>query len=141
MARQASLLVADEIFFNLQGKAILHGIYTGDLVIATVPAALAQLIFFFNAETDLSTPFKSLAVQVTLPESQTVTHVIPIEPHASQLLTERTTLFIRYPMFLPNPILRPGRIVAKLVHDRGEISVSAPWIVEAAKPAGLTKSN
>jgi hypothetical protein len=136
MARQASLLVADEILFTLLGKAVLQGIYTTDLFIAADPTPLPQLIFFFIAGTDASDPFKSLAAQVTLPGSDPATQLIPIlVPPPS----ERTKLFVRYPMLLSAPILRPGRILAKMIHENGEIPVSAPWIVPAASLLEQTK--
>ena len=131
MARQASLLVADDILFNLQGKAILQGIYTGDLVIAANPSPLAQLIFFFLAETDVSDPFKSLSAQVTFPESEPMTNHIPIQWPITLPPLERTKIFVRFPMLISGPILRPGRIIAKLIHESGEIAVSAPGILLA----------
>ena len=63
-ARQASVIVADEIYFNLHGKAILQGIYNTDLVIPSDPTAVPRLVFYYMIETDLSDPFHSLSVEV-----------------------------------------------------------------------------
>lgn len=140
MTRQASLLVADEILFNLHGKAVLQGIYTGDLVIAANPSPLAQLIFFFLAETDAANPFKSLSAQVTFPESEPVTSQIPIQWPIT-FPTERTKIFVRFPMLISGPVLRPGRILAKLIHESGEIAVSGPRIIPAPSISEQARGN
>jgi hypothetical protein len=135
--RQASVLLADEIFFNLYGKAILHGVYNTDLTIPNDPTLAPQLIFYFLMETDLSEPFKSLGVEVTLPKSEPIRGFVFLPP--PQLLAaqyqaqpERTRWYIRHPLLIPLPNLRPGRIEAKVIHDGGEIQVVAPWIVLGA---------
>ncbi len=123
------LLVADEIYYNLHGKAILQGIYSGDLGIPTDPSPAPQLLFFFMMETDLTDPFKSLAVEVTLPGSPPVrnqvfvTFPVPLAAHEG-----RSRLFYRHPLLIQRPMLRPGRIEAKVIHESGEIIVGAPWI-------------
>ncbi len=135
MARQATLLVADEIWYNLYGKAILQGLYHGDLVIPTNPSNAPQLLFYFMMETDLSDPFRSLAVEVTLPESDAVRHVVGVTyPIPSTAHEGRTRLFYRHPLLIQAPVLRPGRIDAKVIHEGGEIVVGAPWIVTLATP-------
>ena len=83
--RQAAVLIADELFYNLQGKAILQGIYHSDLIIPTDPTLAPQLLFFFIIETDVSEPFHSLNVQVTLPGNPPVSNVVFVPP--PQLIT------------------------------------------------------
>jgi hypothetical protein len=128
-ARQASLLVADEIYYNLHGKAILHGIYVGDLVISTNPSSAPQLIFFFMAETDITDPFRTLMAEITLPESSPIRYPIPVLLPTTFPPSDRTRLFARWPILMPTPILRPGKINVKMNHESGEIAVMAPWIV------------
>lgn len=129
MSRQAALLVADEIYYNLYGKAILQGIYHSDLVIPINPSTAPQLLFYFMMETDVADPFRSLAVEITLPGNPPVRNQVlvtfPIPPAAVQ---ERTRLFYRHPLLIQAPILRPGHIEAKVIHEGGEISVGSPWI-------------
>lgn len=139
--RQATLLVADEIYFNLYGKVTLQGIYQSDFAIAVDPSPIPQLVFFFVAETDISQPFHSLAVEVTLPGNDTIRNQIMILPPAiaSQAAAAnpgRTRLIYRHPLLVPAPTLRPGQIKAKLIHEKGEIAVTTPWILynEPAKP-------
>jgi hypothetical protein len=126
MARQATLLVADEIYYNLHGKAILQGIYHTDLIIPINPTTVPQLIFYFMMETDAADAFRSLAVEVKLPESTPVRHQVfvtfPVPPF------EGRKVFYRHPLLVQGPTLRPGRIEAKVIHEEGEILVGAPWI-------------
>jgi hypothetical protein len=131
--RQAFLMVADEIYFNLYGKATLQGIYQTDLGIAVDPSIIAQLIFFFVMEADVIDAFHSLAVEVTLPGSDPIRNEVAIFPPditaaAMAATPERTRVTYRHPMLIPTPKLRPGKILAKVIHEKGEITVTAPWI-------------
>jgi hypothetical protein len=134
--RQATVLVADEIYFNLFGKAILQGIYHNDLGIAADPTPTPQLVFFFIAETDASDPFLSFAVEATLPGSAPVRTAVALPPAAFVVAANpgKTRLSYRQPLLLPAPVLRPGEIKAKLIHEKGEITVTAPWIIHNQPP-------
>jgi hypothetical protein len=133
MSRQATLIIADEVYFNLYGKAILQGIYSNDLVIPTNPSTAPQLLFYFIIETETSEPFQSLSVEVTLPEATPVRNFVMIPPpqffiaHA-QANPERTRITIRHPMLMSAPVLRPGRIDAKAIYEAGEIAITPQWI-------------
>jgi hypothetical protein len=140
--RQAMVLVADEIFFNLHGKAILQGIYNSDLVINLPEIKAPQMVFYFMIETDLSQPFQSLSVQVTFPGSEPIQQGLFVPP--PQLLAaqaqqdpKRLRWYTRHPMLVQAPTLRPGQIDAKVIHESGEIKVFTPWIVHpiASAPA------
>jgi hypothetical protein len=132
--RQATVLVCDEILISLTGKFNLLGNYTGDITIQTDPTAVAQLIFYFIIETDVSDLYRSLSVQVTLPESAPITQVVPLLVIAPQPNRSRWTT--RYPLLIRNPSLRPGRIEAKVIHDTGEMILNAPWItMSGVRPA------
>jgi hypothetical protein len=129
VARQASLLVADEIYYNLHGKAILQGIYNGDLVIPSAQSTALQLLFYFMMETDITDPFQTLAVEVTLPEIPPAHNQVLVTYPIPSIYEGRSRLFYRHPMLVLGPTLRPGRIAAKVIHESGEIIVGAPWIV------------
>src|SRR5271154_3702764 len=99
MPRQATVIIADEIYYNLHGKAILQGMYNSDLVIPADPSTAPQLLFFFIIETDISDPFQSLSVEVTLPEAAPIPNFVMVPPTQwveTQAKThpERTTLTI-----------------------------------------------
>lgn len=139
MTRTASVLVADEMYFNLIGKAILQGIYHTDLAIPTVPSVAQQLLFYFMVETTVDEPFQTLEVEVSLPESPPIRQPIHVFPAAALIAAnpERTHLYYRHPMLIPNPSLRPGKIVAKVIHESGEIIVATPWVTHlVTTPAG-----
>ncbi len=133
MSRQAAVLIADEIYYNLHGKAILQGIYSTDLIINTEQITAPQLIFFFIIETDIGEPFKSLAVEDTLPGSPPLRNFVMVPPPQwlelqAKAQPDRTKFTVRHPLLVPGPILRPGRIEAKVIHDTGEIAVTSQWI-------------
>jgi hypothetical protein len=143
--RQATVLLADEVFYNLNGKAVLHGVYNTDLTIPNNPTLVPQLIFYFIIETDFSEPFKSLGVEVTLPGNEPSRGIVFLPPPqllAAQLQAQpaRTRWYTRHPLLIPAPYLRPGHIEAKVIHESGEIKVDTPWIVHAAVQAP-TKTN
>src|SRR5271165_6847267 len=101
--RQAMVLVADEVFFNLNGKAVLQGIYNSDLVIIDEEIKAPQLILYFMIETDLSEPFQSLAIEITLPGSAPIRQPVFVPPPqflAMQLQAhpERTRWYTRHPV-------------------------------------------
>jgi hypothetical protein len=129
MSRQATMLVADEIYYNLLGKAIIHGAYHADLTILTEPTTVTQLLFYFQMETDIEDAFQSLSVEVTLPGNDPVRHVVPvIWPIFAE---EGRRLFYKHPLLIQNITLRPGRIQAKVIHESGEMVVGAPHITLA----------
>jgi hypothetical protein len=133
-ARQASVLVADEVYFNLHGKAILHGIYNTDLVITSDQMTAPQLVFYFMIETDISEPFHSLSVQITLPGNDPIRHHVLVPPPQfvaaqAQMNPTRSRWYTRHPVLIPAPVLRAGQIEAKVIHESGEIIVGSPWIV------------
>lgn len=133
MPRSAALLVADEIYYNLHGKAILQGIYHSDLTLNGPTAVVPQLIFFFMGESEMADPFRSVTVEVTLPGNEPIRQQVPVV-FPMPPLPGRSRVFVRWPLLIGAPTLRPGRIDAKLIHDKGEIIVGAPWIVQPAQP-------
>ena len=136
--RQATLLVADELLVSVTGKFIVQSVFTSDIVLATDPMLVAQLIFFFLIECDIQNPFQTLAVQVTLPGESPVTSAVPIvRPAPDSIPPGRTRWINRWPIVYSLPTLRPGRIEAKVIHESGEIAVTAPWIVMVGAGSNL----
>jgi hypothetical protein len=140
--RFATVLVADEIYYNLHGKAILQGIYNADIGISSEEQRAQQLIFFFMVETDIQNPFRSLQVRVTLPGNDPVVSPVPILwPWPQGVPPDRVRMFIKWPLLIPSPVLRPGRIEAKAIHESGEISAAVPWIIGPQNSAAKISSN
>jgi hypothetical protein len=138
MDRQASVLVSDELYITLLGKFVVHGVYTTDIVIPTEQTAAPQLIFLFQIGTDIGDLFEKLQVQVTLPGEPPRTMAIPVGPVTPT--PERTRWLIHWPLLVQQAILRPGRIEVKVIHERGEILVSAPWITLATQGSPIQPS-
>lgn len=143
--RQAMVLVADEVYFNLHGKAILQGIYNSDLVITAEEVKTPQLVFYFTIETDVSDPFQQLSIEITFPGSDPIRQLVSVPP--PQILElqgkadpTRSRWYTKHPVLVPAPVLRPGRIEVKVIHESGEIRVMAPWIVNAAARPALAPS-
>ena len=81
------------------------------------------------AETDIADPFRTLMGEITFPESSPIRYPIPVLWPTTPQPPDRTRLFARWPILTPTPILRPGKINAKIIHESGEIAVVAPWII------------
>ena len=133
MPRQATLIIADEIYFNLYGKAILQGVYNSDLTIPSDPSKAPQLLFYFIIETDITAPFESLAVEVALPGETPIRNFVFVPPPQFisaqiQATPARTRFTVRHPMLIAAPTLRAGRIEAKVIHEAGEIAITPQWI-------------
>ena len=132
-ARRASILVADDILFSLGGKAYLQGVYLNDISIPADQVVAPQLVFMFLFETEIENRFSSITLEVTLPGNDAVKAPVPIAPTAITH-PDRTHISYRLPMLLQAPILRPGRIEARIIHEGGEIIGNAIWITKAGQP-------
>ena|ERR1700719_963126 len=126
MARQASVLISDDFYVSLVGKFVVQGVYTSDIIIPTDQIIAAQLVFLFQIETDVSDLFEKLQVQVTLPGQTPKTADIPIMPFVPG--AGRTRWLVHWPLLVQQAVLRPGRIETKVIHEKGEILTTSPWI-------------
>jgi hypothetical protein len=88
---------------------------------------VVQLVFLFIVETEIDDPFERIQLQITLPGQATATLDVPVTP-MGQPPPGRTRWFTKFPFLLQQPALRPGRIEAKVVHEKGEIPTAVPWI-------------
>jgi hypothetical protein len=132
--RQATMLVADDLLVALNGKLHFSGIYPGDIAIPADPTIVSQLVFYFMVETDLKEPLQSLALEISLPQSEPIRLPGPAIQPPTVILPGRTRQFYRWPQLVQSVFLRPGKIQAKLIHESGEIIVGGPWVVMATKP-------
>ena len=131
--RQAVVFICDEVLVSLTGKFNLLGMYTGDIAILAAEVPSPQLVFVFQIECDITDPYRLLIAQVTLPgegpRQMPVPFMIP-----SPLPEGRTRWVTRWPFLIPFPTLRPGRIEAKVIHEKGEIIAGYQWIVLVSPP-------
>jgi hypothetical protein len=125
---QATMLVCDDTRLEITGKGILIGLYVTDMAIPVPSFQTAQLQFFLIFECTLDERPKSLTFEVTLPNQKPVTWFIPIVQDI-KFPEGRDRLVLRQPFQLLNPVLEPGRINARIIHEGGEIELRGPWIV------------
>lgn len=130
MDRQASVLVSDDLYISLLGKLVVQGVYTADIIIPAEQIVVPQLVFLFQIVTNVDDLFEKLQVQVTLPEQPPRTMDIP-GPFVPA--SGRSQWLLNWPLLIQQAVLRPGLIEAKVVHERGEILTSAPWITLATQ--------
>lgn len=63
-ARHVEVIYCDDIREELGGKISLMGVYTGDMIVSTIPLTLPKLCIVVTAMTDVSNPFQSLNARV-----------------------------------------------------------------------------
>jgi hypothetical protein len=128
--RKASAFVCDEALFSLSGKITISGMYTQDILIAGNEQQISQLVFFFTIETPISQPFDFIKLRATLPASEPVEVAPAITmPQTLSADPRRRQIIFRLPMLIPMPVLRPGRMVASVIHEGGEMEAGGFWIV------------
>lgn len=143
MSPHATVLVCDDIRFELDWKILIVGLYTSDIGIPFSPF-VANLSFLFIVETDIKRPPTKISFEVTLPEQNPVRHDFPVSPIPE--MPGRTTFIIRQLVRVPGAVLIPGRIQTRVIlNDAEEINAVSNWIVqnpthlpEAAVQAGTS---
>src|SRR5262249_15936955 len=133
MARQANVLVCDELYVTLTGKLTAMGIYTGDIIVPAPGVVVPHLIFLFLVETTSDDLFESIMLEATLPDHHPVRSSIPVPQFVFS--EGRTRWGAKYPLLVQQPRLFPGRIIAKLIHDKREIIAFAQWIAIPPQPS------
>jgi len=133
--RQAMVLPCQDIRLEYDGKLTLVGLYTGNLAIPTVPTVAPQLAFLIVIDGDLSEPLQSLKIEFHLPQVKEPTvYEVPLDPQRPQHEKGQTRWRFQIPFGIAPAVLNPGRIVCKIIHDKGEIETGARWIVHAPQP-------
>ena len=127
---QASLLVCDDSRLEITGKGILIGIYVTDMIITAPKLQIAQLQFFLMFDFDVHETPKTLTFEVTLPNQPPTVWPLTM-PDKLSVPEGRDRAYIRQPFQIIAPILEPGRIEARVIHDKGDVRIRGPWIVLA----------
>jgi hypothetical protein len=125
----ASVIVCDDVRAEASGKLIAIGIFTTDIAIFSDEHTAPQLQFLFYAECETNDPFKSIRFEVTLPGEQPVFSEIQKLPPPPPV-PGRSRAFMRQIITIAPAALRPGKIIAKVIHERGEIPLSAGWVTK-----------
>jgi hypothetical protein len=126
--RQATLLVADDLTYTLTGKLSILGVYQSDIVIPHDPYFVNQLVFFFAIETPPDDPCLSVELVVTLPGDGGERRLsLPVANFVTTP-ADKSRWTIKYPLLFQGLLLHKGQIEAKVIHEKGEISVAAPYV-------------
>lgn len=132
--RHATFLIADEALVSLNGKFLLSGVYTTDLIIPLEEAQLPQLVVFVLAETPVEKPFQTFQIHVQLP-GESAPRILDATPmlRTAPRKEDRTLWRARVPFLIQMPTLRAGAIEVTVVHEEGRLSAGRQW-VQAAQP-------
>jgi hypothetical protein len=135
ISRNAHVIASDDLRVEVGGKLTIVGMYTGNIGIATDPYITPQMVFTFFVYTDVDDPFLSLTFEVTPPGENTPlsmnVSLPPLERRPKMAPESKGTIY-RIPMFASSLTLRPGRVKARVIHERGEIeALGIPIIVRA----------
>jgi hypothetical protein len=140
LPRQAFVTICDDVRVETSGKLILIGVYPNHhLAIPTEPFGATQLVFNFYAESDITEPFTSVTLEVTLPKQPAQRFDMPMGiPSPPQ--PGWTRWFVRHPMVLRPAVLYFGRITTKVIHDKGETEATGGWVVPSTPIAEQERS-
>src|ERR1700722_33263 len=128
MSRQASVIVADDATYTLSGKLNITGIYTTDIIIPNDPVVGAQLVFLFVIETEPGDPYQKLELRVDLPGGDS--RQVPINLGGLRDgQSDKIRWSLKFPLLFQGPILKPGPIVATVIHEKGILLPGAPLII------------
>jgi hypothetical protein len=128
MSRQAVVIAADEALISVSGKLNVLGIYATDINIPTDPMVVGQLVFLFVVETNPDEPFQKLELRIDLPSGDF--RQLPV--NLSTLRdgqADKVRWSLKFPVLFQNAILKPGPIVATVIHEGGMLLPAAPYIV------------
>src|SRR5579872_480683 len=122
--RSASVLVCDNILFDVTGKAYLHGLYPGDITMPGDELLVNQLVFYFTIQapkTTKMTPFEIVTLRVTPPGATMSELSIPVANLVHAPNPNRPFMILRAPLLIQQLVLRPGKIETKVIVDGEEI--------------------
>jgi hypothetical protein len=132
MTANATLLVCDDVRFETGGKLLVIGAYSGDIAIPADPSQVSQLVFVISVDIPIDETPSSITTEIQLPGAEpSISTNNLIRPEAGE---GRSTFMYRQIMGVKDPILKPGRIYAKVSFGEREIEMATPWIVMASAP-------
>jgi hypothetical protein len=127
--RQASVIICEDVTYTLSGKMNIQGMFTTDIGIPFEPYLGNQLVFVFLIEASPDDPYQTLELSVELPGGQQrLRHPINV-PALRPAAGDTLRWSLKQPLLFPSVVLHPGPIIAKVIHDKGEITTAAPFIV------------
>jgi hypothetical protein len=135
------VMTCDDLRIEFNGKLILVGIYPGNITIPanTVELAVNQLQFLFFADFPKEEVPKEITFEVELPgepaQRQSIT--VAVEP-PPPIQEKHTRWLVRQGLGFVRPVLRLGKIQARMITDGVTYPAVAPWIEQVELPPNLT---
>jgi hypothetical protein len=129
--RNGNVLICDDLLVSVGGKWTASGIYVGDVVIPSDEILVQQLVLMFTAQASKESPWEHLSFQVLFPGDEEPKKLdVPQDnlPKPEQA-GERRGVILRSPLLIQNQWLRPGKIRAGILDERGELALQTPWII------------
>ncbi|HXQ09859.1 MAG TPA: hypothetical protein VN805_02550 [Caulobacteraceae bacterium] len=114
---------------EINGKLFIIGMYTGNIAVADNEETRGTFQFIFSADCKIDEIPRSMVFEVILPgeePNRSVANIVPPPPDETH-----TSWMVRHAVVAINQVLRPGKIVARVIADGQETEVAAPWIVAA----------
>jgi hypothetical protein len=113
---------------SISGKTTILGIYSTDINIGIEPTVPNQLVFIFILEADADDPFQEITLRIDLPGGDFREQQVALQ-RLTDGQADKVRWRLHYPLLFQNPILRAGPILAKVTHEKGELTPAAPFIV------------
>jgi hypothetical protein len=125
-----TLIVSDDLMIALNGKFSILGMYTGDIVIQSDPTTSPQLVCLFLVEGPLETQPHSVAFEIMFPGSTTPRRMETPVSFPTAAMPDRKQWTFKWPFLVSQVVLRPGKIRAKVIFNKGEaeLAIPGPWI-------------
>lgn len=141
--RTVSLIVCDDVRQEINGKLILIGVYTGDIVVSALPVTLTQLHFFIEIRMDSGDILRFAKVEIRVPGHEPYLVEIPegqvsLPPSVEGLDDPKVIWRAGFPI-VPFPLLQEGWITVWVTHDRGRDRAGATHVRQVSDVSGGPK--
>ena len=133
-----TMLVADDVRYEHNGKLIIVGAYTTDISIPVEPLLVPNMVLLFSMEAERSERPASISFDVTLPGDQTKSLKIPLrwsDGPIPEIYKDRRRWTIKVPFVLGSVSLRTGPIEARAYFDENNsVRLTRFWIQHVPQP-------
>ena len=145
MISNATVLIADQLRIEVNGKLFVIGMYTGNVAVPEgEEETRGSLQFLFSIDCKIDEIPKEIVFEASLPGEELNRSIVQVPPFVPE--EQHTQWMMRHAVAATNQVLRPGKIVAKVIADGQETVVGTPWIVAISAemmirlntPPGLT---
>ena len=133
--QNVSVIMCDDLRLEVSGKIIIVGMYPSNIVMPTAELVVPQLQFFFTVDFPRDAVPQRLSYEVELPGEQPQRSDVPVVLPVFQ--EGHTRWMGRHALTVTSPTLRPGKIQASVITDKGVFPAVAGWVVTTEMQAAL----